>query len=160
MRKRFSFFKKRAFRLGVQVSMSYLVSFSEILDSMFKIYPSIWTAIDADFFKDKNANQQNTAIVILTAVFTQEIEQKMPEPERAATEGYILKNEAVPESSIARGIKTFLSQTSVQKDLGRVDDYLYGYVISEIVGALRGIPANERSANRVAASFLSLTNPG
>jgi hypothetical protein len=50
-------------------------------------------------------------------------------------------------------------QTSIQKELARVDDYLYGYVISEIFGALRGIPANERRGNRVAASFLRLTNP-
>lgn len=160
MLQRFSFFKKRAFRSGVRVSMSYLVGFSEILNSMFKIYPGIRTAIDADFVKDNNANQQNTAIVILTAIFTQEIEQKIPEPERAEIEKYIIKNNVEPDLSIARGIKTFLSQTTVQKDLGRVDDYLYGYVISEIVGALRGIPANERSGNRVAASFLSLTNPG
>ena len=46
MLKRFSFFKKRAFRSGVRVSMSYLVGFSEILDSMLKIYPGILTAIE------------------------------------------------------------------------------------------------------------------
>ena len=73
--------------------------------------------------------------MILTAVFTQEIEHKIPEPERAVIARYILQNEAEPESPIARGIKTFLSQTSIQKELGRVDEYLYGYVISEITGA-------------------------
>ena len=101
---------------------------------------------------------QNTAILILTTVFTQEIEQKIPEPDRAAIESYILKNDEKPEVALAGGIKMFLSQTSIQKEVGRVDDYLYGYVISEIVGALRGVPANERSGNRVAASFLRLAN--
>jgi hypothetical protein len=109
-------------------------------------------------FSKGNTDVQNTAILILTTVFTQEIEQKIPEPDRAAIESYILKNDEKPEVALAGGIKMFLSQTSIQKEVGRVDDYLYGYVISEIVGALRGVPANERSGNRVAASFLRLAN--
>jgi len=42
----------------------------------------------------------------------------------------------------------------MQKDLGKVTDEGYKYTISEIIGALRGIPNHERMAWRLFAPLL------
>jgi hypothetical protein len=154
----FSYFKKRSFRSHVRVSMFYLLGFDhKLLEYLLKTYPGIWTAIDAKFAERQNATA--TAIGILTIVFANVIEQGTPVSDRADIEKYILANEGEPEQPIARGIKTFLSQAIVQKDLGAVDEFLYTYMLSEIFGALRGIPANERMANRVVAPLLPADFP-
>jgi hypothetical protein len=153
MLERFSFFKKRTFRLDFRATMSYLLGYNnELLDALLTKYPGVWTGIDKRFSEGETVTYAGTAH-LLTVLFVQEIEQSIPAADYANIEKYILRNEDVTVPRIARGIKMFLSQVTVQQTLGKIDEYFYGYIISEIIGSLRGIPANERSGNRVAASF-------
>jgi hypothetical protein len=97
----------------------------------------------------------NSAVGVLTAIFTNEIERRIPVADHAAIEAYITGNEIEPKYFVARGIRMFLNQAILQKELGAVDEFHYQYMLSEIIGAIRGIPSNERMANRVVAPLLS-----
>jgi hypothetical protein len=146
----FGFFKKRAFRSKVQTELSYLLGFglnADVLQGILRAYPGIWNVVDADFATGETA--MSSAVKALAIAFTNEIEHHIPASEYDRMERYLLHNEGEPKFRVERGIKAFLSQLLMQKDLGRVADNLYEYTISEIFGAIRGIPPNERVAWRL-----------
>ena len=151
----FGFLKKRAFRSEVQTDLTYLLGFGlndDVLQELLRAYPGIWKAVDADFATGETA--MTSAIKFLAIAFTNVIEHRIPASDYSRVERYLLHNEGEPKFRVERGIKAFLAQLLVQKDLGRVADELYNYTIFEIFGAIRGIPSNERMARRLVAPLL------
>ena len=147
------YFKKRAFRSDVLTELSYLLLLNDdVLHQLLRAYPGIWKAVDTDFATGKTA--MTSAVGVLATVFTHEIEQRIPASDHARVERYLLHNEGEPKFVVEREIKRFLAQLLTQKDLGKAADGLYKYTISEIFGALRGIPSQERMAGRLVAPLL------
>jgi hypothetical protein len=150
-----AYFKRRNFRSRVRTDMSYLMGFGlndDVLQGLLRAYPGLWRAVDSDFSEGKSA--MNSAVGVLAIAFTNEIEHRIPASHHLQMEQYIINGKGEPKFAIERGIKTFLAQVIAQKDLGKVSDEVYKYTISEIIGALRGLPENERMAGRIMAPLL------
>jgi hypothetical protein len=69
---------------------------------------------------------------------------QLTEAERTAIENYALGR--VDEGTeFAKAVRAFLGNCLLQRDWNKIDEYLYLYAIGEVVGALRGMDAKERS---------------
>ena len=140
-------------RKDVEVSMDYLLNFSHqnLVRAFFKTYPG-FNGVIAKKNKD-GIDPVPIAVELLAIGFAHVIEtSRFTVSERMAIENYGLGH-AEDGTDFAKAVRAFLFNCLRQKDIKKIDDHLYLYAVTEVVGALRGLNSDERSKRRVLSAL-------
>lgn len=141
-------FKRRAYRQRVETNLSYLVGFNRsYFEAMYASFDGVRGVIDDGFAKARET--MDFAVELWGIMFSYEIERSPlleGEGERIIA---ALAEGGERRFNIETSIAIFISTADVQVALGAVKTETLERSVDEIIGALRGIPRQERAARRL-----------
>jgi hypothetical protein len=149
--------QRRRYRNGVKAALnSLLIGFPlDVKDRMWGIYPKIKSSLATH--QDDGENAEFVAVQIVIAVMPYFIEQINDTEWKARVIEQIKRaKDEKPTELFIRGLFTLEENTHDWALAGKFDMYLCDIMMSEIIGALAGKPADERRADRIADNFLRL----
>jgi hypothetical protein len=150
--------QRRRYRNEVKTALnSLLIGFPlDFTEQIWRVFPRIESSLATH--QDNGENAEFVAVQIAIAVIPYFIEQ-INDPEwkaRVIEQMRHIKDEKPTEPFIISGLCTLEPNARDWALAGKFDTYFLDIIMSEIIGALAGKPANERLADRVANNFLRL----
>jgi hypothetical protein len=147
-----NFLEKRKYYSQTEMSISYFTGHihDALVRKLLTSYPGHRQAIE--HHRAEGFSPELSAVHTLRSLFTITIERLSSE-RRAKIEQYLTAKDEQADNAMGPVLRMFISQMNVQRSVGRVpDDALYETLVSDIFGALNGIPAEERSRVRLEAA--------
>jgi hypothetical protein len=145
--------KQRNYRKFVKTNMIYFVGFDE--NYVKKLSDNFVNLKKVCKNESRNGNSELIcALRYATILFTNIIENTYRNSEDSKNAIEFLQGKNVkPRFDVEPMIKTFLSQVTIQKDIGGIDEISERFAFGEILGALQGLTREERSKKRILAAL-------
>ena len=138
---------------NVQVSMDYLLNFGHqrLVGSLFAQYSGVETVIAAK--RKEGLDTLVIAVELLAIALSDTIEKaRLREHDRIAIEEFVVGGIGAG-TDFGEALRAFLDNCNLQRNLKKIDDHLYLYAITEVVGALRELDKDERSNQRILSAL-------
>ena len=145
----------RNFRRDVEAHIGLLTGADareEPLRGMLARFEDLEPTLKREF--EHGCTSVQTAVSVCAQMLAAELEQ-CPDlwPQARGIEHRLVERDAPPACRFETQMRRFLEQAEVLLERGLIDDRLFTFASSEILGTLEGLDPQARSANRVTSLF-------